>query len=201
MSLGTTITFDDPRKFPPLLRLSQGVQRPDVRRVMGRAIAGALRRHFTKLDRERPNQLGGQRTHFYGQVRRGVQQPQLVGGDGVRVDTNHVGIAQRYFGGEIEAGQNGSGRHFLTLPVHPDAYGHRAREFEDLDFIPLARGRALLARPAEESTAGLGEVLYVLVRRVRQQPDPTVLPPEEELEETALTAGEDHLRTLIARTA
>ena len=95
MALAPYISFDDPRKYPPLLRLSDGVKRPDVRRVMGRAIAGVLRRHFTKLDEERPNALGGKRTHFYGQVRRSVQQPELLGGDGVKVAINHVGIAQR----------------------------------------------------------------------------------------------------------
>lgn len=202
MSFATTIEFDDPRKFPPLLRLSQGVQRPDIRRVMGRAVATALRKNFTDLDRKRPNQLGGTRTHFWGQVRRSVQQPELIGGDGVKIAINHVGIAQRYFGGDIEAGQNGSGKKFLTLPVAAEAYGHRAREFDDLEFIPSEDGtRAILARHNDASVGSIGEVLYVLVRRVHQEPDPSILPPEADLQTVAFTAGEEHLQTLIARAA
>lgn len=199
MALAPVITFDDPRKFPPLLRLSNGIERPDVRRVMGRAIATTLRKHFTKLDRERPNKLGGKRSHFYGQVRRSVQQPQLYGGDGVMVSINHVGIAQRYFGGVIVAGQNGSGKKFLTLPVHPEAYNRRAGEVGDLEPIFFNDNYGILAKPNDESKNGIGEVYYRLVRRVNQKPDPTVLPDDDVIEVEAFTAGEEHIRTLIAR--
>ncbi|MBI5768760.1 MAG: hypothetical protein HZA93_13260 [Verrucomicrobia bacterium] len=200
MALSVLIEFDDPRKYPPLLRLSNGVQRPDIRRVMGRAIAGALRRYFTKLDRERPNQLGGTRTHFWGQVRRSVQQPELVGGDGVKVAINHVGIAQRYFGGDIEASPGKK----LTIPVNPEAYGHRAREFTDLHPIWFEDGSGVLVRDHTESPGDIGEVFYRLVKRVHQDGDETVLPPEDGkdgLEAIALNAGEEHLQTLVARAA
>lgn len=195
MALATVVSFDDPRTFPPLLRLADGIKRPDVRRVMGRAIGTTLRKHYTKLDRERPNQLGGKRTHFWGQVRRSVQQPMLVGGDGVRVDTNHVGAAQRYFGGDIEAKPGKK----LTIPVHPEAHGKRAREFDDLDPIYFDNGDGILVRPNDESPNGIGEVYYLLRQRVHQEEDPTVLPTEEELQQAAFTAGDEHIRTLIAR--
>jgi len=35
MPLVPIMAFDDPRKYPPLLRLADGVKRPEVRRVMG----------------------------------------------------------------------------------------------------------------------------------------------------------------------
>lgn len=196
MSLATVISFPDPRRYPPLLRLSEGVKRPDVRKVMGRAIATDLRKHFTKLDQERPNQLGGRRTHFYGQVRRGVQQPELVAGDGVRVDINHVGIAQRYYGGRIKRADGG----LLTIPVHPEAHGKRAREFDDLYAVYFDDGSGLLARPnADSRSDAIGEVYYRLVHEVEQKEDPTVLPPEKQLQQAALDAGEDYLRILIQR--
>jgi hypothetical protein len=191
------LTFDDPRKYPPLLRLRRGLERPDVRRVMGRSIAGALRRHFSKLDGQRANRLGGSRTHFYGAARRAVQQPQLIGGDGVVVSVNHLGIAQRYYGGTITPKTAKA----LTLPVHPDAYGHRAREFSDLQFIPSRRPGVfgILARPNPDSPTGIGEAYYVLVKRVTQAPDPTVLPDFRTLEQTALEAADAYVRT-TART-
>lgn len=201
MALAPVVTFDDPRKFPPLLRLANAIERPDVRRVMGRAIATALRKHFTKLDRTRANKLGGTRTHFWGQVRRSVQQPQLLAGDGVMVSINHVGIALQYFGtadmpGGVMRPKNAN---FLTIPVHPEAHGRRAREFDDLEPIFFDDGTGVLARPHSESKSGIGEVYYRLTKKVRIKGDPSVLPAEEDLQAEAFTAGEEHVRTLIAR--
>ncbi len=87
-----------------------------------------------------------------------------------------------------------------TLPVHPLAYGHRAREFGDLEFVPLDEGRrAMLVRPNESSPNGIGEVFYLLVRRVTQQADPSVMPTDAELRDEAFQAGDNYLQTLIAR--
>jgi len=195
MSIATVIQFPDVKRFPPLLALTNGVQRPEIRKVMGRAVATLLRRHFTKLDKQRANKLGGKRTHFYGQARRSVQQPELVAGDGVKVAINHVGIAQRFFGGLIRARPGSK----LTIPVHPAAYGKRAREFSDLDAIYFDDGDGILARPNAESPNGIGEVYYRLLSEVDQKEDPAVLPTEEEQLEAALGAGEQHVRTLIGR--
>lgn len=184
------------RATPAFQRLVANIKQPAIRKVMGRAIANRVRKHFTRLDGERPNKLGGARTHFYAQARRSVQQPQLVGGDGIQVSINHVGIAQRYFGGEITP----KNAKWLTLPVHPEAYGHRAREFGDLEFVPIDEGRrAMLVRPNEASPNGIGEVFYLLVKRVTQRPDPSVMPTNAELRDDALTAGDNYLQTLIAR--
>ncbi|WP_221029902.1 hypothetical protein [Actomonas aquatica] len=195
MAIAPQFTFDDPRRFPPLLRLSDRIKRPEVRRVMGRAIATSLRKHFSKLDRERPNKLGGRRTHFWGQVRRSVQQPALIADEGVMISINHVGIAQRYFGGIIQARPGGK----LTIPVHPEAHGRRAREF-DLTPIFFADGSGILVDDTNPNApGGIGEVYYRLVDQVDQEPDPTVLPDDDQLEAVGLDAGEDYVRTLLAR--
>lgn len=194
--LTTTLTIVDDAT-PPLLRLGRAVRDPAIRKVMGRAVAGLMRKHFTKLDGERANKMGGERTHFYGQARRGVQQPELVGGDGVKVSTNHVGIAQRYFGGDIVP----RSAHWLTIPLVPEAYGHRAREFPDLQFVPGEDGRrAWLVRDTSDQPGGMpDEFFYLLVRRVHQEPDPTVLPPPPQTQAVALQAGEDHMSLLLDR--
>ncbi|MBI3886155.1 MAG: hypothetical protein HY302_10545 [Opitutae bacterium] len=191
---GFTITFDN-QALPTLLRVRAAVQRPDIRKVMGRGIATRLRKHYTKLDAQRANKQGGTRTHFYAQARRGVQQPELVGGDGVKVVTNHVGIAQRYFGGEIRP-KTGK---FLTLPVAPAAYGHRAREFNDLHAIYFSDGSGILVRDNTETKSGVGEIYFRLVKSVAQKPDPSVLPTEAELTAAAVAAGDAHMKTLIER--
>jgi len=189
------ITFPDPKKLPTFLRLYDGLRRPDVRKVMGRSLVTLLRHHFTEMDKTHPNKLGGQRTHFWGKARRSVQQPELIGGDGVKVAITQQGVAQRYYGGDIEAKDKP-----MTIPVHPAAYGHRAREFDDLDYIP-SKGKALaiLARPNPASPHGIGEVYYVLTMRVHQDPDPSVLPTDAQMQQTALDAGDKYLNHLILR--
>ena len=195
MPLVPIMAFDDPRKYPPLLRLADGVKRPEVRRVMGRGVANRLRKHFTELDSKRANRLGGKRTHFYGEVRKSVQNPLVEAPDGVMVAINHVGIAQRYFGGVIEAKPGSK----LTIPVHPEAHGKRAREFNDLTPIYFPDGDGILVRENPASPSGIGEVYYLLRQRVEQKADATVLPTDSELETAGFEAGEDHIQTLVAR--
>jgi hypothetical protein len=185
-----TTTVED-LATPMFKRLGAAVQRPDIRKVMGRAMATQLRKHFSRLDSERANKLGGSRTHFYGQARRGVQQPEITT-DGVVVAINNVGIAQRYFGGDIEAAPGGK----LTIPVNPAAYGHRAREFSDLHAIYFQDGSGILVKSRTESKGNIGEVFYRLVKRVHQEEDPTVLPTEDEMQENAMQAGAGYLDTL-----
>lgn len=194
MPLVPVFAFDDPRRYPPLLRLSDGVKRPEIRKAMGRGVATRLRKHFTELDGSRRNRLGGKRTHFYGEVRKSVQNPQLES-DGVVVAINHVGIAQRYFGGVIEAKPGKR----LTIPVHPEAHGRRAREFGDLTPIFFADGNGFLMRPNPDSPSAIGEVYYLLRKTVEQDADPSVLPTDDELETAGLEEGEKHIKTLVAR--
>jgi len=178
----------------PVLLTARRLRDPKVRKVMGRAIVGVLRRHFTRLDSERPNSLGGQRTHFYGKARRAVRQPELVGGDGVKVVIDQQGLAQRYYGGDIRAKDKA-----LTIPVHPDAYGHRAREFSDLEYQPTRGGRyfAMLVRPYNNGS--IGEVMYLLARVVYQKPDKSVLPTEDTLRAAAFEAGNAYVLNLLRR--
>jgi hypothetical protein len=183
----------------PLLATALRVKDPATRKVMGRGVANTLRKHFSKLDRQRPNRLGGTRTHFYGQVRRSVQQPVLLGGDGVKVSIPHVGIAQRYFGGKIEP----VNVDWLTIPARSEAYGKRAREFNDLDFVLFRPDLAALVQ-RDQTDVGSGEesgggVFFWLKKEVEQQPDPTVLPTDAELQTAAVTAGEKYIRTAQER--
>jgi len=196
MGLEVRMTIVDPT--PYLLRTKRSLGEPGIRRVMGRAIGTSIRRHFTKLDSSRANRLGGKRTHFYANARRSVHQPELYG-DGVRVVIDALGIAQRYYGGDIFPREANA----LTIPVHPEAYGHRAREFSDLQYIPTHRGDpytlAILARPNEASAHGIMEVYYVLCSRVHQEPDPSVLPTDQELGKAAHDAAVDYITTIIKR--
>jgi len=129
--------------------------------------------HFVQLDSERANELGGQRSHFYGNTAKSVSS----GGDaeGATVTMSQLGLRQRLEGGEIKPRQG----KYLTIPARSEAYGKRAREFDDLEFVKLSGGRGMLVRKATGAVserADVGVIYYWLVPSVLQTADPSVLP-------------------------
>jgi hypothetical protein len=190
--------------------LQLGLRAERLHPVLGRAGVNLLRDHFFALDRARPNQLGGRRTHFYAQAARGTHfqsQP-----DAVVLSVNQVGIRQRLLGGIIRPGP---GKTFLTIPARAEAHGRRAREFNDLEFVVIPGvGPALVEARRTEVRIGrrrkdgsrrvtaLGErgggVMYWLKRFVVQEPDPTVLPSQLDLAAAMLSALNRHVDGLAS---
>lgn len=181
------ITRDD--VTPDLRRILKNVQPGGaLGKVLGRAAANELRKHFRELNAKRPNRLGGKRSNFYSRVAESVQHPQAVAG-GIRVAISHPHIAQRLFGGTIKPTK----RKALAIPVHASAYGVYARIYPGtLAFIPL-RGRGqtkgvLVAGEEYTVTRGKnkgtkrtrpkpgGAIIYVIKGFVTQRADPSVLP-------------------------
>jgi hypothetical protein len=214
MSLGITIDIPDPATLPSLLAIGRGVQNPELRQAAGRGITNALVDHFDHLESTRPNKLGGKRTHFWAKVAAAVHQPELVGGDGVKVAIDHAGAAQRYFGGTIRPTK----KQWLSLPARTEAYGNDARKHKDLHFVLFRRGLAALVQNQQTSlaigrrrkdgsrkishgeTTG-GGIFFWLVKEVHQQPDKTVLPAKTELIRAALEGGEQYIKNLLASLA
>jgi hypothetical protein len=212
MSFTVNVEIKD-EAFPALVRLVKNARRPAVRKVMGRAIATAVQDNFRKLDEERANKLGGQRTHFYGTAAKSVQQPELYGGDGIRVTITQIGIAQRYFGGDIVPVD----KKWLTIPARAETYGHVATEFNDLHFVYFGaalaalvqndqtrlsskRVRGSVTEQAPKGEAG-SQVFYWLVKHVHQEADLTVLPTDNELQTAAVYAGEEYIQRILEREA
>ena len=82
-----------------------------------------------------------------------------------------------------------NGAHALTIPVNAEAYGHRAREFDDLKLIllgPKETKQPVLARKTGGETL---EVMYVLVPEADIPEDPTLI-PFEELAEVAMNSAD-----------
>ena len=149
-----------------LARMSSAIDGAQLKEVVGRAGANTIRNHLFKINSARPNKLGGKRTKFYAQAARSTQHKAVD--DGAVVSVNHVGIAQRYFGGTIRPRRS----KYLTLPAVPRAYGKRAREIPGLKFVPFKKRAALV----KDDT-----VFYWLVRSVTQQADSSVLPENSEM--------------------
>ena len=200
-----SITFSVTETVSPRLRMVEDQIKPQrLAMVAGRAIAGKVREHLFTLDRSRANRLGGTRTHFYGQAARSVQQPRPVGGGAV-VSINHVGIRQRLEGGVIRPVRS----RWLTIPAVSEAHGKRAREFRNLEFTITDHGPALVETQAslvkfgKKGAKSLGEVggrvVYWLRKKVKQRPDPSVLPSRSEMQSAAMIATSTFIERATAK--
>jgi hypothetical protein len=191
-------------------KAADGLRASNVAMVAGRAIANLIRNHLFKLDAERANSLGGKRSHFYADAARSVSNPIQVDESAV-IDIAKQGLAQRYFGGTIKAGQGtssatGGPTKYLAIPARSEAYGRVPGEFTDLSFVPTARGGMLVQNLQTPISVGRGKtskvkyadtkgglVMFWLVTEVTQAPDPTVLPTETQMTTEGVMAGESYL--------
>ena len=127
--------------------------------------------------------------------------------DGVTISVNQTGVRQRFLGGPIQAK---NGHKYLTIPACAAAYGKTAGDFSNLKPVPyISNGHLAFAlveadavstrrknKSASSDLAG-GGVYFWLVQSVNQAPDPTVLPDESEIRQTA----SDAIQSLIERTS
>lgn len=196
-----TIQREDLAEILSLVESVGGAMASDeAKMIAGTSLRETLQAHFYALENDSlhhrsAQSLGADMTHFYGEAAQETQTPQ-VEAEGVSVSITKQGVAQRYFGGEIE------GDPFLTIPARAEAYGHRARDFDNLRLIIFPSGAgALVEREATVLRGGKrgasnlagslggkskgdeigGGVFYWLVRHVHQEPDETVLPTEDEM--------------------
>lgn len=203
MSIAVTITDN---ATPWLNYLAKHLSEPALQHEVGGEVTRLLLDHLTALDAERPNTLGGRRTHFY--ARAGKATSYAIHDNGVTISVNQTGIAQRYFGGTIEPGP---GKTYLTIPARAEAHGRRAGEFSNLEVIYNRKGPFALAerqataikfhkRKGGTTVAASGErgsgIFYWLVKSVSQDPDPSVLPSESAILNSALFAARHYAKTL-----
>src|SRR5262245_61444575 len=113
--------------LPYVASISRQLQGDELKAVLGRGGTNVVFEHFVELERERSGkEFPGAATHFYSsaakslgapggedgfQPKRGVVRPVP---QGVTVNINHVGIAQRFFGGPIDPIPP---KKFLTIPA------------------------------------------------------------------------------------
>lgn len=179
---------------PALRSLLDSCAGKNINPVVGRAGVNYLKIHFRKLNAERANKLGGERTNFYAQAARGTNYTLLP--DGVVLGINQVGIRQRFYGGTIKAGKQisritGKPTQYLTIPACSEAYGKRAGEFYNLRF-----------RMNKEKTSGslsdktTGQTLFWLKKEVTQKEDKSVLPTDQELSDHIVRELGSYLSTI-----
>lgn len=208
-NLGIQIEVRQDAASPAVRSLLAGLAPEQVNPIIGRSAQQSYSRHLINVSRTRPNKLGGRRTFFFEAAAKGTSWRAV--GDHVVVSIASVGIRQRYFGGTIRPK---AGKKFLTIPVHPKAYGKRAGEF-DLEIVFGLKGEpiALATKPTLSASVRLtkggrvvsrdagrrGEIYYRLVRSVTQQPDPSVLPESQQVTAKALDDLAKYARLLASR--
>jgi hypothetical protein len=193
---------------PAVRALGNALDDKNVLPVFGRSVTNSVRDHFDDLEADRPNKLGGHRTHYYSGARKGTRF--IYEGDHVTVSIAQVGIRFRYFGGTIRAGQNpssvgGKPTKYLTIPATAEAYGHRAADFDDLELLwgrggPYGLGRVERKTVAIADSFGAKtvstEVLFWLVKTVEGAPDKTMLPDDSEIRDSVTRDFNKYVKTV-----
>jgi len=179
--------------------LGKAIDGDDMRLVMGAALKEAVRAHFYALSSDNDHhktadRLGAQRMNLYMKAGDNTHDPELESdGVSVSVDDPEHALMQRIFGGPI------SGKPFLTIPATAEAYGRRAREFDNLRLILFPSGAGALVEKGQKWVSGQTPVFYWLVREVVQNPDPTVAPDPDEVMDSVERETSDYLERLLER--
>lgn len=162
--------------------------------AIGAAVAKLFQQHYLAKP---PNRMGWPSTNFWADAARSTTWA-VEGVESVKVSTTKQGLLQRFKGGVIRAVNS----KFLTIPARAEAYGRRAREFNDLVAIFDKNGGGMLVQ-AQQSALTFGRkrkdgsrkvtareiggaVFYWLRKSVNQDADPSVIPTDEQIGATAL---------------
>lgn len=174
--------------------------------AMGAAVEDGVRRHVAET-KASPN------TGWWGRAARSLRHE--ANADRARVWFTQRGVALRYHGGTVKQRQPDGpllAIPFDTVPVS-DKTRKAPREMGPLKYLPARRPRRkgvvgvfvegetyTISRGENKGEQGVrrkpgGSLLYTLMTEVDHDPDPTVLPPEADMIDTAADAAADFLAT------
>lgn len=182
-----TIKLEKDEVTPHLRKLlKEAATNSPLSRVLGRAAANELKKHFRARNASSANKLGGKRTNFWSRVAESVQSP-LARPGAIVIPVNHPAIAQKVFGGTITAKRAKN----LAIPISAKAHGKSPRVFPLLQFAMTGAGVKLLGI---KGSGGAMEWLYVLKKSVTQSKDPQALPKASAMDAAMTRAGDIYLR-------
>jgi len=178
---------------PALARFTDAMRR-EVAPAIGTAVVDLFQQNFRSLP---SNAQGFPSSGFWAGAARSTNY--LVLADSVVINVDKQGVRQRLQGGTILPT---GGKKYLTVARHPESYGKRAREFSNLKFsIVPGYGPALVAQRAvateiasKRGNKGLKAVasllglvvMFQLIRRAFQKPNPKVIPSIFEIGATCI---------------
>ena len=162
----------------------QGLDPKDANEIVRSSVHRETQQHFRALEsRHRPNV----HFNFYAQAVEAVTS--TADESGAEVKVNQAGIAQRFYGGHIQAINHvlkGVGVAELWIPCAPESEGRTSSEFHGLVAIvnrQTLHGVAILPGPNPKTgkpSTKYGQVLFALVPDLDQDPDESVLPTDDD---------------------
>jgi hypothetical protein len=154
-------------------------------RIGAAAVRVQIRRHLLARQGQ-PNKQGWPKTNWHARARERVEVYDDSTGIGVSIDL--PGFASRYTGQPARILPVNAKT--LAIPMHSMAYGKRPREFADLQFVPVMRGRTvgILAKQVGVGNSRVFINLFRLVRWVANKQDTTLLPTPDAMATTARDA-------------
>jgi hypothetical protein len=180
--------------------------------AVGGEVNSHLREHFLTKN-TKGNKRGWPRSNFWSKTVRAATSLGTVTDDSAEVVIASREFAQRLYGGTITARR----RKFLAIPLTARAKAagsprEGAWRGGTLTFIRTTGGRALLIEASHTRLTRRGgrivggkesggEAQYILLRRVRQNPDPTALPRIEQITAGIDKAATTYLQREIRRAA
>ncbi len=178
MNLSLHISAQD--NASPFLQRKIAVLSPvRLAKIIGPRCRDAVRKHLLANGK---NKYGWPSTGFWLKAERSVQLSD--NGDGsISISINKIGVAQRYYGGPINAIHAKA----LTIPICAKAYGKTAADFPNAFLVKTLKG-AYLAESFGKGRNAQTVFLFRLTPRVDQPADHTVIPNNAELAQVAIKA-------------
>lgn len=159
----------------------------------GNSVKKLLQAHYREKNENEPNKLGADRSNFWGDVGLSVEGP-ISNGSQVLVNITHPHIRQKIYGGTIKAKRT----KYLTIPMHKDSYGVRARVLEREKSISLVfvetNGNKFLAGEHE----GRFQFFYLLKESVTQKPWPQSIPENDDLAKSVREGAAEALLSALS---
>jgi len=185
---------------PELARIIAWFEPGRLNRAVGKSATQRIQQHLEALDKV-GNALGGARTHYYSDQAGDTKWYELNGGVLIGVGQPNKGLSLHYTGGDLGP-ENLRNAKMFAVPARAEAHGKVPGDFDNLVMLfgrngPYALASAedfehtatkgkhkgeLVATPAASQTHGAGGVLFWLTTHLHFEPNPDVLPTDQEVQ-------------------
>lgn len=180
--------------------------RTRLHKRIGHGLVNLVRGHFLGLQATRhktSEALGATPTNYWGKAAESVSQPEAMSAD---AEAAHLAIAVpgiRRAQEDIDIYPT-EGRQYLTIPIASESYGNSILKgettprFEGGFFFTSKRGNLIYAIKEGKGRDATIHPLYVLKPHVHQEQDRTLLPSDDQIEESAQDSLKESLSELAA---
>ena len=173
MNLSINIRDGLEPRVASLMALLSGARRVEMMRAAGAEMQELTRKHIGGLKRK-PGPWGARPSSgFYKTAANEVASPaalEATGQEAVLTITS-LGFSRAFRDVEVRP----QSAQALAIPIHPAAFGHRARELWDRLGLFIPKGKRSICG----MIGGVVTPFYILVKRVVQRQDRSLLPSDE----------------------